>query len=242
MTSILSLIGPFTAHRDVQVMTADLSATVTGALAEALLERGRASLAVSGGSTPKALYEALSSAPLDWSRITVVLVDERWVEPGLAGSNESFVRKTLLQGRAAAARFVGLKTPHANPQEGQGEAEARVAGAPRPFDVAILGLGTDGHTASWFPHAEGLDAAIAPDGPLTTAVQAQRSDVTGPFTQRLTLTRTALSDARLLLMLIRGEDKRRAFETAQGPGRVEDMPVRALIRDEHARLQTHWCP
>lgn len=242
MTSILSLIAPFTAHRDIHVMTADLSATVTGALADALLERGRASLAVSGGSTPKALYQALSSAPLDWSRVTVTLVDERWVEPGLAGSNETVVKTTLLQGRASAARFIGLKTGHATPEAGRDEAERRVSGAPRPFDVAILGLGTDGHTASWFPHAGGLEDAIAPDGPLTAAVQAHRSEVTGPFTERLTLTRAALSDARRLFMLIKGEDKRRAFETAQGPGRVEDMPVRALLRDETVRLETHWCP
>ncbi|WP_158291596.1 6-phosphogluconolactonase [Marinicauda algicola] len=242
MASILSLIGPFTAHADARTMTAQVRQSVTEALAAALRERGRASLAVSGGSTPKALYEALSAAPLDWASVTVVLVDERWVDPGLAGSNETFVRKTLLQGPAAAARFVGLKTPDPTPQAGRDEAERRVAAVPRPFDLAILGLGPDGHTASWFPHAAGLQEAIAARGPLTAAITARQSEVTGPFTERLTLTRAALADARRLILLIKGEDKRRAFETAQGPGRVEDMPVRALIRDERARLETHWCP
>ena len=211
-------------------------------LSEAITQRDQASLAVSGGSTPKALYEHLADRPIDWMQVTVVLVDERWVEPGTEGSNETFVRASLLQGKAAEARWVGLKTPGETPAQGLKTAEARLADVARPFDAVILGMGGDGHTASWFPHAEGLAAALAPTGPSVAAIQAIRSDVTGPLTERITLTRSALSGAGEIDLLISGASKRRAWEAAITPGPVEDKPVRALLHDPTLRLETHWAP
>ena len=211
-------------------------------LAEAITQRGEASLAVSGGSTPKALYEHLADRPIDWMRTTVVLVDERWVEPGHEGSNETFVRASLLQGKAAKARWVGLKTPGKTPAQGLKAAEARLAEVVRPFDAVVLGMGNDGHTASWFPHADGLTAALAPTGPCVAAIQAIPSEVTGPLTERITLTRSAISGAGEIDLLISGTSKRRAWEEATTPGPVEDKPVRALLHDLTLHLETHWAP
>ena len=196
-------------------------------------------LAVSGGSTPADLYRTLSQAELDWPRITVLLVDERWVNPGEAGSNARFVHDTLLQDAALGARFVGLKTPAASPFDAVAALEPEIA-ALGPPDVAILGMGADGHTASWFPNARGLGEALSPDGAAVAAIEARPSEVTGEHLLRMTLTRAALARAGRLVLMMRGEDKRDALEAALGAGDIADMPVRALLRDDALPLDIHW--
>lgn len=219
-----------------------LSQTVQARLLEGLAQRGAASLIVSGGSSPQRLYAHLSGADLDWSRVTVVLADERWVSPGEAGSNETFIRSTLLKEAAAAARFVGLKTPAPRPADAVPVLESTLATTPHPFDAVIVGMGTDGHTLSWFPEAEGLAAALATDGSWTAAIRAKPSTVTGPYLERVTLTRRAMAGARYCALLISGETKRDILMQAAGPGPVEAMPVRALLQDQALDLQTYWWP
>jgi len=233
-------ILPLTEHPDMMAMTDVLAAEVEGLLAQAIADRGAAVLAVSGGSTPAPLYRRLANAPLDWSRVTVVLVDERWVDAGMAGSNESFVRETLLTGAAADAAFVRLKTPADSPLYAVDEVEARLQGLPHTLDVAILGMGVDGHTASWFPRARGLDRALSRSGGLVAAIQADRTDVTGPHTERMTLTFAALAEAKRLILLINGAAKRETLLQAAKDGPVVDMPVRALLRDTALPLDIHW--
>lgn len=225
-----------------EIAAITLSRTVEAHLLEGLSQRGAASLVVSGGSSPQRLYEHLSGRDLDWSRVTVVLADERWVDPGEAGSNETFVRNTLLKGAAAAARFVGLKTPAARPAEALPALETELTSTPHPFDAVIVGMGTDGHTLSWFPEADGLDAALATDKGLAATIRAKPSPVTGPYLDRVTLTRRALAGARCCALLISGDAKRDVFTLAASPGRVEAMPVRALIHDPALNLQTYWWP
>jgi 6-phosphogluconolactonase len=200
------------------------------------------SIALSGGSSPKPVYEALSRSTLHWPDVQATLVDERWVDPGEAGSNADFIRETLLTGQATNLPFTPLKTRHATPAEGLLEAEDRLGRLPWPLDVAVLGMGPDGHTASWFPHAEGLAGALAEVGPRLAAVRAKPSAVTGPHLDRMTLTLGALMDARLLLMLINGPEKMATLEQAIASGPVEDLPVRALLHHEGAHVHILWCP
>lgn len=219
-----------------------LSGRIEAALRAALADRGQASLMVSGGSSPAPLYRRLSQADLDWRRVSIVLADERWVAPGAPGSNEDFLRATLLQGPAAAACFIGLKTPHARAVDAVATLNARLEAAPHPFDAAVLGMGTDGHTLSWFPQADGLDAALATDQGWAAAITAPESAVTGPYVERMTLTRAALAGVRVCALVIAGAAKRQAFDQAAGPGPVAAMPVRALMRDPDLDLQTYWWP
>jgi 6-phosphogluconolactonase len=219
-----------------------LAGKIEQALRTALRTRGRASMAVSGGSTPQRLYQRLSRLQLDWSRVSVVLADERWVDPGIAGSNETFIRENLLQGEAATARFYGLKTADPSPRDAAQIVSRKLLNCPLPFDVVVLGMGNDGHTLSWFPDATGLEAALEPDGPLAAAITARPSAVTGPHTERLTLTRAALEQANLVALLIHGEQKRAVLEHARAPGPVSAMPIRALIRDAALKLCVYSVP
>ncbi len=128
-----------------------LATRVADALSAGITARGRASLAVSGGSTPKAFFKALSSAGIDWPKVTVTLVDERFVPPENDRSNHKLVAENLLQNAARAAAFVPLYHAGETAEEAATEATTATAGICQPFDVAILGMGTDGHTASFFP-------------------------------------------------------------------------------------------
>lgn len=240
MTSSPSETIDFVEYASRDAMADSLTEATVQRLQDAIDARGFASIAVSGGSTPKMLYDRLAQTDLDWSKVHVVLMDERWVEPGEEGSGETFVRETLLQDKGAAAPFVGLKTPGETPFDGLGEAIERLASVPRPFDIVFLGMGVDGHTASWFPRALGLPEALAENGAPVAAIEAKRTEVSGPYTQRITLTRSAIEGAGALWLLITGADKRDALDAAMGAGPVEDMPVRALLRSGDIGFKIHW--
>jgi 6-phosphogluconolactonase len=104
-------------------------------------------------------------------------------------------------------------------------------------------MGPDGHTASLFPHAKGLTQAIQIDNEnLTAAINATQSEVTGPNTERLTLTLSALMKTDRLVILFTGEDKLTVFNAAQKPGSIEDMPIRALLHQEQVPVELYWAP
>lgn len=221
-------------------MAERMADVIEAGLGQALGSNERATFAVSGGSTPAALYKALARRKLDWSRVDASLVDERWVPPGTDGSNETFVRETLQQGEAARAEVIGLWSDAKTPEAGAKVAAERVEKFGGPLDIVVLGMGTDGHTASWFPHAQGLDEALSEKSAIVH-VKAQQSDVTKAHLDRLTLTLGAIARARFVCLLITGEAKRDVFEKALTSGPVEDMPVRAILR-ARPDLWVCWAP
>lgn len=242
MPTTLETKNEFVLHKTRDEMIAALCLQVTQALSSAIRERGRANLAVSGGSTPKPLYQALSSADIDWEAISVLLVDERWVDPGQTGSNEDFVRNHLLQDKAANASFYGLKNAALSPASGLHDQIASLPDDLFPLDVTILGMGNDGHTASWFPDAEGLHSALAEDAAPLAAIRSRASDITGAHTDRMTLSLPPLRSSRLSLLMLTGEEKRKTLELALADGPVSAMPVRALLRAAETNLHIHWSP
>ena len=208
---------------------------ITKNLSDAIAEQGCASLLVSGGSTPKPLFEKLSRAAIAWEKVTVSLVDERWVDTESGESNERLVRTTLLQNRAETASFIGLKNSHTSAREGIAECEAGLKELPTPPDVVILGMGGDGHTASFFPQTAELKEAL---DMKSSARCTSVTPLNAPH-ERMTLTRAFLLSARNLLLHIEGEEKLRVYHEALGKGSIEEMPVRAMIRQEKIPLEVY---
>ncbi len=219
-------------------LAAALARRIADLLAEAVQRDGRAGLAVSGGSTPGALFDRLSQLDLPWDRVTVTLVDERWVDPADPDANEHLVRTRLLRNRAAAAAFVGLKTPADRAADGEDECGRRLAQVPRPFAAVVLGMGRDGHTASLFPGAAQLPAAVDPDSNRTCVA------VTPPDAphDRMTLTLPVILDAERIFLHITGEDKRRVLQKALQEGPAGEMPIRFILRRQTPPLEVFWAP
>ena len=221
--------------RDKQQLAEALAEAVATNLKSGVKARGAASLAVSGGSTPARFFKALSGREdVPWDKVTVTLVDERWVDEGSDRSNGRLVKANLLQGRAAAAKFVPLYQGGAEPDEyAAGLAQRDV---PQPLDVAILGMGNDGHTASFFPGGDTLDDALTAEGPVI-AIRAP-----GAGEPRVTLTLPRLLSARALYLHIEGEEKVETLRQAEAEGPIVDMPVRAILRQNQTPLTIYWCP
>ena len=205
------------------------------------LQRLPATLLLSGGSTPGPLYRKLSQADLDWERISVALVDERWVEPGHAASNERLLRETLLCRHAAEARFVGLYSGNESAISGQADSNARYAALPRPYRICLLGMGSDGHTASLFPGAQGLDAALESQQ-YCAPIRARRSEVTGEFVERMTMTPWAILQSEKLILLISGEDKWETYRRARYNGANATLPISLFIHQNRVPLEVYWSP
>lgn len=223
---------------DGDALAADLAGYIAQRLQAATAARGSALLAVSGGRTPVRLFEALSHGPVDWARVVVMLVDERWVGEDSERSNARLVRRHLLQGPAAAARFVGLHGTAPDVDAGRDAVEATLATLPWPLTVAVLGMGDDGHTASFFPGGDRLAACLDPATPRR--VETLRA--AGAGEPRLTLTLPVLLAAETLVLHIEGAGKRTVLERALGPGPVEALPVRAVLRGTGAPIEVWWCP
>ena len=213
-----------------------LAESVAEDLRNAVEQRGQATLVLSGGTTPELFLEALSRQLVPWHKVTVTLTDERWVDPENDASNEKLVRRALLQGDAAEAQLVPLKTAGATPEEGAAEAERRIAALARPFDVVVLGMGDDGHIASLFPNHPALSPAGAGEQRLTLPVARPA----GPA--RLTLTLRALLDSRRIILLFTGEKKFQTYRLALGRGPVAELPVRAILGRGREPIDIYWSP
>lgn len=229
---------PATRYPSFEVLSRELAAQVTDVLRAAIAARGGASLVVSGGKSPIKFFEALRTQPLDWSRVHLALVDERWVDVTDPSSNEKLVREHLLRDAAAGAHFAGLKNAAATPDEGAAAAWATFAPVPRPFDLVVLGMGDDGHTASLFPRSPNLPAALD-----TNAAPGCIGMVspTNP-SARLSLNLSALLDSRRIVLLLNGESKWQVYAAASQPGPAEDMPVRTVLRQRHTPIEVTWAP
>jgi len=217
-------------HPDREMMMMDLADRLASDLRMALQGNERVGFAVPGGTTPGPLFDTLSAVRLDWDRVTVLLGDERWVPETSARSNARLVRDRLLTGHAAAAGFLGYYSDDLQPDaalDAVGDELRQLL----PLSVLVLGMGADMHTASLFPGAPDLKAALASDAPPLMAVTAP-----GQPEPRVTLTGPVLRGAMTTHVVITGADKRAALERA----RDLDDPTQAPIALVLGKATIHW--
>ena len=223
---------------DRSTLVKSLSDRIGKLLISGIQKNGTSSLAVSGGSTPVALFERLSELDIPWADVVITLVDERWVEPEVEDSNEHLVRTHLLKNRAEAATFIPMKNPAATAGEGEAECARQLQAIRRPFDVLILGMGGDGHTASLFPGAEKLSAATdMHSGRICMGI----APLTAPH-ERMTLTLPAILDSRHIFLHITGPEKQDVLEKALADGPPEEMPIRFILRQQTTPVSVYWAP
>lgn len=210
-----------------------LADDLAAVLRETISGRGRALLAVSGGRTPRLVFERLRQVAVDWNRVTIILTDERWVSPDHPDSNEKLVRSYLLQGSAAAATFIPLYGGEASPEAGQPACEARLKTLALPFDAVYLGMGGDGHFASLFPGDAALDARDS----LCAAVSAAGSRL-----PRMSLTAPAILNAGKIFLLFSGADKHSMYARAKKSGSHKDIPLRLILSQEQTPVSVLTAP
>lgn len=204
------------------------AARLSDTLADALADTGKAVFAGSGGSTPSPIYARLSTAPLDWASIAVTLVDERYVPETSPESNAALLKRALLTGPAAAARFVPLYQTSVTVDRAAALAGHALAAEGGRLDAVLLGMGEDGHICSMFPNSPTLKTLLTPTLKPTVLGVPHGRDGAAPTIERLSINLPYLMSAGRVILGLKGEAKRRVFEQeAQGDPRIQ--PIAALI-------------
>lgn len=212
---------------------------VTELLSEAVRARGVASLVVAGGRTPRALYRLLANRSSErrppWSRVKLFMGDERWVPADHADSNQRMVRESLLTDLPDSPAFFPMPTDGTEPALDAARYQACLAqevpecdGHLPRFDVILLGMGDDGHTASLFPGTSILDERES-----VAAVHVPRFD-----SWRLSLTLPVLNAARHVLFLVTGADKAATLARVLGDGPRRDLPA-SLVNPREGEVEWH---
>jgi len=221
----------FIEYPDADMMMLDLANTLAGSLEMTLQTHETASLCVPGGTTPGPIFDSLCAADLDWARVTILLSDERWVPESSPRSNTTLLMHRLCVGRAAAAKIAPLYVQADTPED---KLEELIEGITPvlPISVLLLGMGVDMHTASLFPGADQLDAALRDDAPHLMAMRAP-----GAPEPRITLTAPVLAGAMETHIVIIGDEKRAALERAQHLS-PQAAPVSVVLPN----ATVHWAP
>lgn len=220
-------------------MTAAAAACCLPLIADALRVQPSATLLLSGGRTPLPLYAQLSQAALPWQRLQLALVDERWLPTTHVASNERALRQCFAANAAALQRITGMYdgSPHA--AQAVDACNRRYAALDWPATLAVLGMGSDGHTASLFAGAAGLDTALQTRNHCA-AIDAIPSPVTGDCTERMTLSLHALLQCRQLVLLLSGDDKWQVYQRAKQQA-DSSLPISLLLQKTQA-IQVFWSP
>lgn len=216
-------------YSDRDMVAIHLANSLGGALKKCLLHHPFASFVVPGGTSPGPIFDVLCAAEIEWNRVHVMLSDERWVPEDHERSNARLVRERLLQGPASAAKFVSFY------REGMSAHEAAPVLSEElkdelPISLALLGMGADMHTASLFPRAEGLDAALASSAPAVCAIETDSQPEA-----RITLTAPVLNGAMEKHLVIYGDEKKAALQKAMTLS-AQDAPISAVMSEG----TVHW--
>jgi 6-phosphogluconolactonase len=225
-------------HRDFDALCDALVPRIVQVVRSGTSKHGAASLALAGGSTPFPLYSRLAKQDLDWSKLTLVPGDERWVAPEHEASNLRAIRAAFA---GVNPRFGPLVPDQPGAEPSLDAAMATLVTTPQPFDVCVLGMGSDGHFASLFPGATELCTALDPacDEPLVIVTPNPMPE-DAPY-PRVSLTLSVILASRYPVLVLRGERKREVLEAARGAD-PRRFPIAALLASSAPTLDIHWSP
>lgn len=212
-----------------------LSSHIIELLEKAIDENGKASLLVSGGSTPKPLFEKLSKYDISWEKVVISLVDDRWVPVDHKDSNELLVKENLMQNFASKAKFVGMFIDGKTAFESDIECSKIYEKELFPFDVIVLGMGGDSHTASLFPNNEKLEEAYNLENKnLCISIKP----TTAPH-DRMSLTLQAILGAKNIILHIEGEEKLDVYEKALKSDDIYATPISAVLNSKNKNVEVY---
>lgn len=217
---------------DQKTLNQRFSEQIAAILNQAVKEKNEAFLVVSGGKTPLDLFKNLATIDIDWSRVTIILADERIVDVQSPESNEFWVKACLIQDKAASANFISLRPQSIGSLK---NIEQTIASIPA-FDVLILGMGDDGHTASLFPCCPELGTALSDKHQAAVMLT---NPVNAPH-RRVTMTKKRLFDSLNTFVHITGERKKEVLQQALTICDPIRMPICAFL--DQPELQVMYAP
>lgn len=196
---------------------------------------GKATLLLSGGSTPNDLYKTLSEIDIDWAKVTVGLVDERFVTPNSKDSNEKLIKESFLQNKAAKANFIGMVFNHDNYDENLTHAINNNETFFDSITCCLLGMGKDGHTASLFPNP---DIDYTDDKLFGAKNIINTTSNVLPF-KRISFTKAALLRSKHLFLYFNGEEKINVFQSAKNCKKDNKLPISSFIHQQYNVLNVY---
>lgn len=221
---------------DSNLLNSDLADQIRTILCEAVVLRGHAYLVVSGGRTPIELFKSLAKIKLPWKKVTITLADERCVSSSDIDRNERLVKEYLLQNEAKSAQFISLYDEQANLRDNLNAVEAKIEALPT-FDVVILGMGEDGHTASLFPCSDELELGLDDKAKALLIVNPKTASY-----QRISLSKRRLLNSHIIFLYLIGQKKRTVFQQAMVQTNPKIMPVSAFLNNKNANVQVMYAP
>ena len=227
-------VGFYSANNS-ESLASNLCQRIGEIISEAIRNRGRASIAISGGSTPIPLFKELSLLSIDWKKVDLTLVDDRWVDLKNADSNELLVRTHLIKNKASKVNFFPLINNSKTLQDAQKNSEEILKNISLPFDVIVLGMGSDGHTASLFPCSEELSDAMDLNNPNMLILTSPK---TAPY-QRISLTAKVITESKNIFLHLNGSSKLHTLESAMEYKDSSKMPIYAFLENG---LRIYWSP
>jgi 6-phosphogluconolactonase len=225
------------AYADAETLTRELGNTIIASLRTALAKREVAKLVVSGGRTPAKLFNYLSMQTLAWERVVITLADERCVAPDSEDSNARLVHKELIRDKAETARFIPLYHDELSIDESLNKVNNDLQALGKPYDVVVLGMGEDGHTASIFPRGSNLSDLLDEQNPS----DCLHTDPVTASPLRISQTRQSLLNTEQLILHLSGEKKQDVFLAAV-ESESATYPIQYFVHQDRLPLDVYYNP